>query len=62
MKQRACQNCAGTGLVPEFTTCVECGSGRYEVDWGCYDCGEGNPYKGIACLTLAVAPDPEREE
>lgn len=37
------------------STCPECGAKAYHAQWGCTACGDGNPFKGIRCLTTLVA-------
>lgn len=46
-----CHNCNRPMPRNRTQTCHECGRSWSDGIDGCPYCGEGNPFKGIACLT-----------
>ena len=48
-------HCCGQNMPKRvIKSCDACGSEWADGIEGCPHCGDGNPYKGIACLTLSV--------
>ena len=53
---RRCPECDGRGSIPIIQECDSCQSLTYEYGYGCSNCGIGNPFVGINCLTIPSRP------